>query len=236
MFGRKRRTPRSHRNIEWAPIKPEIFELQRRHALKMLHDRERDFGICMTCRTLFEMRPPSPDAPRQRCRCEPADPKEWRSDLTERAHLCGCCRLELLRSGSRWSVWFCDECKERVRELNARLGRYVIPIGRHSMMAGVGVPGQVLVNATEEELVAISEVLRSELQGMVSSIDRLTHFASERTDELARLGHLDGLPSIALDSWFDVLRRLAESDDTVSKEASFRALVRWFGDPSTATH
>ncbi|MFC1660795.1 hypothetical protein ACFL3S_04905 [Gemmatimonadota bacterium] len=52
------------------------------------------------------------------------------------AELCYCCGQVLLRSGSRWSVWFCKECKEQVGLLHGRLGRYVIPIGRYSLHAG----------------------------------------------------------------------------------------------------
>lgn len=64
-----------------------------------------------------------------------AQPRVW--DFSTAFELCRCCGLEALRSGSRWSVWFCAVCNQRVRELNAASGRCIVPIGRHSSMNGV---------------------------------------------------------------------------------------------------
>jgi hypothetical protein len=58
-------------------------------------------------------------------------------DLSNKTELCRCCALYLIPSRSRWSSFFCPECKERVFELNRRAGRCVIPVGRHSIMNGV---------------------------------------------------------------------------------------------------
>ena len=86
------------------------------------------FLLCGTCHELFEQEPQAGFPSAQRCRCHPSDEPTWpRFDFNEHLHLCECCRLDPLRSGSRWSVWFCDECKARVRDLNHRLGRYVDP-------------------------------------------------------------------------------------------------------------
>jgi hypothetical protein len=62
-------------------------------------------------------------------------------DYNEVAELCRCCGLDVLRSGSKWSVWFCGHCKDWVWDFNNRVGGCVIPIGRHSMMNGFGLPG-----------------------------------------------------------------------------------------------
>lgn len=80
------------------------------------------------------------------CRCarvDRFDPKHrWpRFDFNVAAELCYCCGQVLLRSGIKFAVWFCDACKDQVRLLNARLGRYVVPIGRHSVMGGLGLGG-----------------------------------------------------------------------------------------------
>jgi hypothetical protein len=58
-------------------------------------------------------------------------------DFDTYLELCRCCGIEPLKSGSRWSPFFCDACKERVIAFNRACGRWVIPIGRHSMMHGV---------------------------------------------------------------------------------------------------
>jgi hypothetical protein len=57
-------------------------------------------------------------------------------DFNMVAELCRCCGQVLLKSGNKFSVWFCDHCKEHVGLLNGRLGRYAIPIGRHSFHGG----------------------------------------------------------------------------------------------------
>lgn len=58
-------------------------------------------------------------------------------DHNTAAELCRCCGLELLDSGSKWSVWFCRTCLDRIRKMNLDAGRCLVPIGRHSLMNGV---------------------------------------------------------------------------------------------------
>jgi len=79
----------------------------------------------------------------QECRCardaRPAGerPPLWISfDFNTAAELCYGCGGRLLRSGSRFSVWFCGECKRRAIECNRAVGKAAIPIGRHSLMHG----------------------------------------------------------------------------------------------------
>ena len=55
----------------------------------------------------------------------------------QKAWLCKCCGQVLLRNISKFSVWFCVGCMPLVQELNARLGRYAIPIGGHSIHGGI---------------------------------------------------------------------------------------------------
>lgn len=79
----------------------------------------------------------------QLCACTPIEERRARRtwdgvDFNTHAELCRCCGLELLPSGSRWSVWFCETCKPLVIAFNKAVGYYVIPIGRHSIMNGVG--------------------------------------------------------------------------------------------------
>jgi hypothetical protein len=76
----------------------------------------------------------------QRCDCRDAEEPDERwpgFDHNTVAELCRCCGLEVVKSGSKWSVWFCRECLDRVKDLNAGAGRCVVPIGRHSLMNGV---------------------------------------------------------------------------------------------------
>ncbi len=101
----------------------------------------RHLRICPSCRHLYgDCGQPSP----QRCRCEwPIGDDPWpRYDHNTSAELCRCCGLELLKSGSRWSVWFCESCKNRVRRLNRDAGRCILPLGRHSLHANVSLTGK----------------------------------------------------------------------------------------------
>jgi hypothetical protein len=99
----------------------------------------REAEICVQC---FELRGEIYDW-RHLCDCER---EEYRAagravprcgDLSTKTELCRCCALCLIPSRSRWSSFFCPECKERVFELNHRARRCVIPVGRHSIMNGV---------------------------------------------------------------------------------------------------
>lgn len=87
-----------------------------------------------------------PPALRQLCACEKRElsgagtrpvPRWPGYDFNLKAELCRLCAAEVLWSGHRYCVWFCGPCKDAVREANERLGGYMIPIGRHSVHAGV---------------------------------------------------------------------------------------------------
>ncbi|HVA10428.1 MAG TPA: hypothetical protein VNG12_27250, partial [Acidimicrobiales bacterium] len=107
-------------------------------ALEGLSD---DAAVCGSC---HQVRGTALAGFHQRCACEPVpDPDEPRfgQDFLMAAELCRCCGLVLLPSGSRWSVWFCPPCTRLARSFNEQLGRCVIPIGRHSLMNGVGLKG-----------------------------------------------------------------------------------------------
>jgi len=104
---------------------------------------EREAAQLEVCRTCLCLRGPFYDSWNgcdrvQPCACDPKQPLWNAFDYNTWAELCQCCSAEVLRSGSRWSPFFCDECKQRVRDYNEREGYCVIPIGRHSLMNGVG--------------------------------------------------------------------------------------------------
>lgn len=76
----------------------------------------------------------------QLCECTPALQRQAQRrvfDFNTAVEFCRCCATEALRSGSRWSVWFCEPCKNRVAKLNHDAGRCIVPIGRHSVVNGV---------------------------------------------------------------------------------------------------
>ena len=89
--------------------------------------------ICGTCFGLYEVG--RPDGLDQRCACRPAAAERWpRFDFNTRAELCRCCGAEAVRSGSRWSPFFCRECQLLAMGVSIWHGDVVFPIGRHSLM------------------------------------------------------------------------------------------------------
>lgn len=100
------------------------------------------YTLCGTCHSLQggPIGRVGPAEVRQLCHCATADEHAAQpriGDHNTKLELCRCCAVEALPSGSRWSGWFCGECKPRVTTLNRRSGRCVVPIGRHSLMNGV---------------------------------------------------------------------------------------------------
>ena len=188
------------------------------------------FLLCGTCHELFEQEPQAGFPSAQLCRCHPSDEPTWpRFDFNEHLRLCECCRLEPLRSGSRWSVWFCEECKTRVRSLNDRLGRYAIPIGRHSMMGGISLHGPELVSADDELLRDLIDRFVDVTNGLWGAMDRLREFAADRTAVLVRGVGLHPGQDVRLTTWLQRLRPVAAAvPQDFGKEGSFEALVRWF--------
>ena len=92
--------------------------------------------VCIECGRVYG---PVTSEYHQQCNCVPKEKiqEKWSGyDFNEEITLCYCCGQESLESGSRWSVWFCRECKEKVVKFNTLFQETVIPIGRHSLMSG----------------------------------------------------------------------------------------------------
>ena len=76
----------------------------------------------------------------QTCDCHPDRRTEWPQayDLPMRADLCRTCGAALLRSGSRWSLFHCQPCKDFWWE-RMQADLLIPPLGRHSIMNRVPV-------------------------------------------------------------------------------------------------
>ncbi len=48
--------------------------------------------------------------------------------------LCKTCAAEVIDDFSRWTVWHCRDCRDRVVALNTRRQRLVLPLGKHSLV------------------------------------------------------------------------------------------------------
>ena len=175
--------------------------------------------ICRACFGLYEEAGERP----QLCSCRGGQGQErWSGyDYNEHTHLCECCLARVRRSGSRWSVWFCDPCKDLVRGVNQELGFTRIPLGRHTLMAGIGLQGP----DSEKEAVARFT------GAMLSLFDAMNHLHTWSRARLRFLMAQTGpwVDTPRLGDYLGRLASLAGSRRELSREASFEALFSHFG-------
>jgi len=111
----------------------------------------------------------------QKCGCSTEREEKWQIKVTDtykptldfnKAYeMCYCCGLEVLPSGSRWSLFFCQNCNTWVRNFNELVGACIVPIGRHSLMNQAGLGGQEANNKA-----AIKQFTK-QLKGTFNRID-----------------------------------------------------------------
>ena len=101
----------------------------------------------------------------QQCECEKKDESKWGDgrDFNTGYETCYCCGLEVITSGSRWSSFYCQDCKKAIRKFNDSVGTCVIPLGRHSIMNGIGfkksAPLQEATSLFSNELKSMGELM-----------------------------------------------------------------------------
>ena len=154
----------------------------------------------------------------QRCDCHDAEEPDERwpgFDHNTVAELCRCCGLEVVKSGSKWSVWFCRECLDRVKDLNTGAGRCVVPIGRHSLMNGVFYkPAQSGVNP------AALSAFSDQLHAFFGAVDATEAWRRRVVRANLAAINLGEALSVPVDRY---CRRVRAAG--LSKEAAFAALV-----------
>lgn len=69
-------------------------------------------------------------------------------DFPAAVELCYCCAAELIPSGSKFSSFYCDACREAVKRLNASVGFVALPLGRHSLMNRIVLGGDAAQQRT----------------------------------------------------------------------------------------
>jgi len=149
----------------------------------------------------------------QRCDCVPAgglpaQPKV--GDFNTEVELCRACGLVLLQSGSRWSVWFCGPCATLARDLNERLGRCVVPVGRHSLMNRITVR-----SASPEDIQSFAGQV-STLFGATAALQQWSRTVVR--ENLVAAGHRDGVD-------LDVSSYLASVGGAASSDQRFAEMV-----------
>ncbi len=176
-----------------------------------------ELDVCLTCFKLRGMY----DGREHRCGCQPRD-DEWRKqhwpnyDIAASLDLCGLCRRRPMRTGSRWSWYACDRCRNvniRVGEAIAGPRASVLPFGRHSLMNGVSLSSSDVDN--DASTAAFAKAMR-ELSGFWS---RLPSWSTEEAERLVESGSLQG-DSVPLQEWI----RLFPSSLGASADAFCRFL------------
>jgi len=160
----------------------------------------------------------------QRCECDRRDEPLWpRFDYNTAVHLCWCCAAEAVPSGSRWSLFLCPDCKELAVALMRREGRFIVPIGRHSLMNRVSVTGADLTAGRASATHAARRLVR-----FGGRITAAAAWGDERA--LANLAALDVEKSDTI-ALRDYLRRVAALG--IDKAAAFQAMRDYIEDPDS---
>jgi hypothetical protein len=179
----------------------------------------RQWFLCASCLEPYEAW--RPGGRKQRCRCAvPSEDPTWAGfDFNERLRLCDCCLQVLIRSGSRWSSFFCDRCRQRVLALNRTHGTVVVPIGRHSLMHGIGLKADRMRDPQEVN------VFHARALTLFERIDRLKVWKKARLHQILSQLRLPSDQRIPLSEFLIRIRRLAHRDSSFGKLGAFRALV-----------
>jgi hypothetical protein len=145
------------------------------------------------------------------------DEAEPRLDFQTPAELCRCCGRILLLSGSKFSIWFCDECKERVRALNSASGRCVIPLGRHTFCNGIGTESPRLWKHGDVERFV------NNCRGLWESMGVLDRWADEVVHRNCVALGLDTRPTVLLSSYL-----VAVKVSGIRKPEAFTQMLDWW--------
>jgi len=132
---------------------------------------------CFECRAVVELTGPGADSRRQLCRCErerliELAPRWPGYDFNKAIDLCSCCGFEPIETGSRWSVFCCAECKDRVLAFNRACGDWVIPIGRHSLQNGLALKVVLEPAGSGSSNPATSD--REQIEGYIAAVQGLS--------------------------------------------------------------
>ena len=192
-----------------------------------------DFTICRVCAGLAGFPKGRSDYP-QVCRCHRAAEQRWPDhDFNEYFDLCWCCLLELIPSGSKWSSFYCEDCRQRVRGYNESVGRVVLFVGRHSIMNGLGLRGREA--AVPEVVTAFGLALGrfgAELGGFCEAMGA---WRPDRLGAVLRSGGLEGAASVGQGILLTGYLKAAEGlvgHPRFGKRAAFIALCGFLGLPA----
>lgn len=133
--------------------------------------------------------------------------------------LCYCCASVVIRTGSKFSRFFCGYCGNAAQALFDRAGSPLIPLGRHSVTNGIGLTGAAANDP--DQLAAFVAATK----GLAARIDRLKAW-----QRLVVADHIDSISPGASHVTARAYGAYVE-EFAASPPEMFRQLVRYFGIP-----
>jgi hypothetical protein len=217
-------------NVNWVDTTGEESFVAFYEANKHLITNLKNLRICPKC---FRLRGlvilEDGYAVKQKCACYwPLKENKWQVklagrnyyyDFNELHEICYCCGLEVIPSGSKWSLFYCRDCKARIRKLNEMIGRCIIPYGRHSLMNGVSLSGK---NAKDREAINLFVAATNGMNQDVDIVERHRKAIAKKWGELLQLGN----DASAIDL---VLKSEGVELDELKKESFVELLALTFG-------
>ena len=146
------------------------------------------------------------------------DLPEPAGDFPTEVEWCYCCARTLISSGSKFSSFFCDECRADVIQLRKTLGSTFLPLGRHSLCNGEWLTGADMADPQKvERFIAATRHIDNR-------IDRLlTWQRGVVRDNVEAMGY-PVAPYVSARDY-----RSFASERSVPKAELFRQLCRFFG-------
>ncbi|RIK10935.1 MAG: hypothetical protein DCC49_01630 [Acidobacteria bacterium] len=195
-----------------------------------------DRRICSTCYELYS-KSRGNDAV-WRCSCRGGSyegRRQWyierygsAPDIMETWSLCCLCAQDLTFGVSRWSWLVCQPCREAVTKFHESVGAFLIPIGAHSLMNGVGL--QSGANIDNEAIRRFTKAIRSLSIRWTLMLD-WRRIALVRNLEAA--GAHPGL-NLTVRQLRWRLRRAAKTDARLDQANALDQFLEWIGYKSSS--
>ena len=165
---------------------------------------------------------------------EPNLQNKWdRYDFNEVLTLCYCCASEILDSGSRWSVWFCEDCKQLALQVNGFFERPWLPIGRHSLMNRILILRSVnwrIVQKTKADIRRFSREFRA-FKSCLENMQGMSDYAVNAVKQNLRCLCLNAEEDIPLPTYMRALQ-----ENHIDKKVRFLQLCQNKGIPWWEVH
>lgn len=176
--------------------------------------------VCRTCARPYERG--RPDGRNQGCDDRPPTNTPWPdTDHCMHATLCHLCASVVVPAGSRWDIFFCAACLPAVRRVNEEAGRLVVPVGRHTLVNGIGLRPE---QADNPDAVA---TFVSASRGLFDRIDMVTGFGKYAVRK--NLDAMRATADVPMSDYLASARPRATIDELVYAVSSVELGCAWCG-------